>query len=335
MKVHLKKLRDQVMVITGASSGIGHTTARMAAERGARLVLAARNEDALRQLCDEIHNRGGQAVYVVTDVSSEQEMRRVAYEAQGRFGGFDTWVNNAGTSIYGPAMEVTMDDAHRLFEINFWGTVYGSRIAVEHLRSRGGALINIGSEVSDTAVPMQAFYSATKHAVKGFTDALRNELEQEGASISFTLIKPGPIDTPFTQNAKNLMEDAPTHVPPVYAPDIVAEAILYAAENPIRDLMIGGGAKLMSELGKNVPALADIIGKKMMISGTHSGRPVQRDPAGALYKPQIGGEERGDYQGHVMERSYYTSAAMHPMLAGMLGIGASVAIAALVRKVKQ
>lgn len=332
MKVQLKKLQDQVMVITGASSGIGLTTARMAAERGARLVLAARNEDALRQFCDEVRNRGGEAVYVVADVSNEQELRRVAYEAQGRFGGFDTWINNAGTSIYGPVMDVSIDDARRLFDINFWGVVHGSRIAVEHLRTRGGALINLGSEVSDIAVPLQAFYSATKHAVKGFTDALRDEMEADGAPISFTLIKPGPIDTPFTQNAKNLMEDAPQHAPPVYAPDIVAEGILYAAENPIRDLLIGGGAKFMSELSRNAPRLADLIKRKMVISGTHSGRPVDRDPAGALYKHQLGGHERGDYPGHVSEMSVYTSAAMHPMMAGLLGVGATVALAALMKR---
>ncbi|MDZ4800158.1 MAG: SDR family NAD(P)-dependent oxidoreductase, partial [Bryobacteraceae bacterium] len=121
MKVHLKKLKDQVMVITGASSGIGLTTARMAAERGARLVVAARNEDALRQFCDEVRNRGGEAFHVVADVSNQQDLRRVASEAQQRFGGFDTWVNNAGVSIYGKLMDVSADDAHRLFETNFWG----------------------------------------------------------------------------------------------------------------------------------------------------------------------------------------------------------------------
>ncbi len=332
MKVHLKKLKDQVMVITGASSGIGLTTARMAAERGARLVVAARNEDALHQLCDEIRNRGGEAVYVVADVANQQDLRRVASEAQQRFGGFDTWVNNAGVSIYGRAMEVSADDAHRLFETNFWGVVHGSRVAVEYLQHRGGALINIGSVVSDVASPLQAFYSASKHAVKGFTDALRMELEEQGAPISFTLIKPAAIDTPFTQNAKNLMQDDPTHAPPVYAPDIVAEAILHAAENPVRDLLVGGSAKFMSEMSRNAPRLADKFMENFMISGTHSGRQSSRPKEGGLHRPHIGGEERGDYQGHVMERSAYTSAAMHPMLAGVLGIGATVALASLVRR---
>src|SRR4051794_4469105 len=140
MKIPLKRLKDQVIVITGASSGIGLTTARMAAERGARLVVAARNEEALQQFCDQVRSRGGQARYVVVDVSSEQDVRRLAGEAVGHFGGVDTWVNNAGTSIYGPLLQTSLEDAHRLFETNFWGVVYGSKVAAEHLRSRGGAI---------------------------------------------------------------------------------------------------------------------------------------------------------------------------------------------------
>jgi NAD(P)-dependent dehydrogenase (short-subunit alcohol dehydrogenase family) len=334
MKVRLKKLSDQVVVITGASSGIGLATARMAAERGARVVAAARNDEALQQFCDDVRSRGGQAIHVNADVSSEQDLRRVASQAQQQFGGFDTWINNAGVSIYGRIMQVSVDDARRLFDTNFWGVVHGSRVASEHLQQKGGALINVGSVVSDVAVPLQGFYSASKHAVKGFTDALRMELEEQGVPMSVTLIKPAAINTPFTQNAKNLLGDEPTHTPPVYAPDVVAEAILHAAENPVRDLLVGGSAKLMSEMGRNAPRLADKYMENFQISGTHSGRPSARPVEGGLYRPNVGGEERGDYEGHVMESSAYTKAAMHPMFAGLLGIGAAVGLAKLARRNK-
>jgi len=330
MKLPLKSLSDQIVVITGASSGIGLATARMAAERGARVVVAARNEDALRQFCDQVRSQGGQARYVVVDVASEQDVRRLAGEAVGHFGGFDTWINNAGVSIYGPLLQTSIEDARKLFETNFWGVVHGSRVAAEHLRNRGGAIINVGSEVSDLGAPMQGYYSATKHAVKGFTDVLRMELQQQNAPVSVTLIKPGPINTPFTQHAKNLLPDKPTHVPPVYAPEIVAEAILHAAENPVREQYVGGAAKAMATLRRWAPSVADKVIGKTLMEGTHSGHPNDREREGSLYKPGFGGQEHGDYEGHTRTTSVYTSATMHPMLAGAIGLGATLALASLV-----
>jgi len=330
MKIPLKKLSEQVVVITGASSGIGLATARMAAERGARVVVAARNEDALRQFCDRVRSQGGDARYVVVDVASEQDVRRLAGEAVGQFGGFDTWVNNAGVSIYGPLLETPLEDARRIFETNFWGVVHGSRIAAEQLRHRGGAIINVGSEVSDLAAPLQGYYSATKHAVKGFTDALRMELQQANVPVSVTLIKPGPINTPYTQHAKNLLPDKPTHVAPVYAPETVAEAILFSAENEVREQYIGGAAKAMGALRRWAPTVADKVIGATLTQGTHSEKPNDRDREGALYQPGFGGQEVGDYEGHVMQTSLYTSASMHPLLAGAVGLGAALAIAGLV-----
>jgi short-subunit dehydrogenase len=328
MKLRLKRLQDQVMVITGASSGIGLVTARKAAQRGVRLVLAARNDDALRQLVEEIRTGGGQAIHVDADVGSEDDVRRIAAEATRAFGGFDTWVNNAGVSIYGPALDISVEDMRRLFETNFWGSVYGSRVACGHLRQRGGALINIGSEVSDVAVPLQAIYSASKQALKGWTDALRMELEHEGAPISVTLIKPGAIDTPYPEHAKNYLGDRPKHAPPVYAPESVAEAILYAATTPVRDLFVGSGAKLLAAMEKWAPRLTDRVVERTIIPGTHSGRPRQgRD---ALYEAGEGLRERGEYPGMV-RNSMYTRAVTHPMLAGAATVGAGLLVAALWR----
>jgi NAD(P)-dependent dehydrogenase (short-subunit alcohol dehydrogenase family) len=194
-KPKLKALADQVIVITGASSGIGLATARLAAERGARLVLASRNEEDLRRACDEIRAKGGRATFVVADVAVPQAVDRIAATAIDEFGGFDTWVNNAGVSIYGKLTEIPLADKRRLFDTNFWGVVHGCRSAVRHLRERGGAIINIGSIVSDRAVPLQSIYSASKHAVQGYTDGLRMELEHEKLPISVTLVKPSAIDT--------------------------------------------------------------------------------------------------------------------------------------------
>src|SRR4051794_29374648 len=255
MRVHLKPVEDQIIVITGATSGIGLATAKMAARRGARLVLVGRDEKALRDIETEIRRDGGEAIFVVADVADEEAMMAVAETALREFGGFDTWVNNAGVSIYGKVEETSMEDHHRVFDTNYWGVVIGSRIAATHLRRHGGALINIGSVLSDRAIPLQTAYCASKHAVKGFTDGLRMELEADGAPVSVTLIKPGAIDTMFEEHARSLTGSEPFNPPPPYAPEVVARAILHAAGHPVRDLVVGSMGKLMSLSEKLAPRL--------------------------------------------------------------------------------
>jgi short-subunit dehydrogenase len=328
MSVQLKKLDEQTIVITGASSGIGLVTARMAAEQGARLVLAARSEDALRQLAAEIQAKGGEAIYVVADVGSEEDVRRVSDAALQRFGGFDTWVNNAGVSIYGRVLDVSMGDHRQLFETNYWGLVHGSRVAAEHLRERGGAIINVGSSLSDRAIPLQGTYCASKHAVKGYTDALRMELEEEGAPVSVTLIKPSAIDTPYKDHAKNYLPVEPQNPPPVYAPETVAEAILYSASHPERDVFVGVGGKAMSVGGKFAPRLTDKVMEAALFDVQQTERPSPGDRTDGLYDATDDLRERGGYEGHVAESSIYTKATLHPLITGAILLGSSLALAA-------
>lgn len=329
MRIKLKPLRDQTIVITGASSGIGLSTARRAAASGARLVLAARDGDSLRRLVDEVKKGGGRAIAVTADVANLQEVERIAQEAQKAFGGFDTWVNNAGVSIYGRLAEISIEDHRRLFDTNFWGVVHGSLVAAAYLRPAGGAIINVGSTTSDRAIPLQGMYSASKHAVKGFTDALRMELEEEGAPISVTLIKPGAIDTPYVEHAKNYLNTEPTNPPPLYAPDVVAEAILHCAAKPERDVMVGAGGKFISMAGKYAPRLTDLLMEKMLFRMQHSDR--RRDPErdDGLYTPRGGLRERGGYEGHVAESSAYTQASLHPVVTGALLLGTGLVVRSL------
>jgi NADP-dependent 3-hydroxy acid dehydrogenase YdfG len=204
MALSLKPLDQQVIVITGASSGIGLATAVAAAEEGAKLVLASRSQQTLEELAQRINANGGEAIAVVADVADRQQVQRIAEAAISRFGRIDTWINDAGLSIYGRLDEVSEEDSRRLFDINFWGVVNGSLAALPHLKTAGGALINVGSEVSEAVVPLQGMYSASKHAVKGFTDALRVEIEEvDKAPVSITLIQPTAVDTPFPEHARN------------------------------------------------------------------------------------------------------------------------------------
>lgn len=323
MNIQLKPLSEQVVVLTGATSGIGLVTARLAAERGARLVLAARNEQVLKDVAEEIRERGGEAIYVVADVGKEADVRRISDEAIAHFGGFDTWVNDAAVSIYGKLEDVTIEDQRQLFETNYWGVVYGSRIACEHLRPRGGKLINIGSALSERAIPIQGVYSASKAAVLNFTEALRMELLMDRAPVSLTLIKPGPIDSPYQDHAANYMDVKSKNPPPVYAPDTVAEEILYAAEHHIRDRVVGGmGGKMVTVLGNLLPGLSDHVMAKIMPMMQRGDEPEPGIRRGSLYEAGEGGNERGGYD-HTRETSLYTLASRNKGLLAAALIGAA------------
>ena len=326
MKLRLKKLRDQTIVITGASSGIGLVTARSAARDGARVVLNARNEEALKQIVAEMRSLGGLASYVVGDVAILDDVKRIADEAVQTFGGFDTWVNNAGVSIYGRVLDQSLDDHRRLFETNYWGMVHGSMVACNYLRERGGALINVGSVLSDRAIPVQGTYSASKHAMKGYTDALRMELEKEGIPISVTLVKPSAIDTPYIKHARNLFSNEPLNPPPVYSPESVAEAILHCAQHPEREIIVGGGGRFLSEFAHHAPRLTDKLMQATMFDLQRSGKSKAADHRDSLHFPTDGGQERGGYSGHVAESSVYTRAALHPWLVGLLIAGTGLAV---------
>ena len=324
----LKNLQEQTIVITGATSGIGLTTARMAAEKGAKLVLVARNEDALRKLTEEINSNGTRAVYAIADVADEDALRKAAEKAKTEFGGFDTWVNNAGGSVYGRIADVPTEDLRRLFETNVWGVVNGSKIAVEHLKDKGGALINIGSEVSVAPIPLQGMYSASKHAVKGFTDALRMEVESDELPISVTLIKPTAIHTPFPENAKNYLPYKPQLPPPLYAPELVAEAILHSAETPTREFFVGGMAKAHASIAQNTPRLYEKMNEKLIDSFQNSGEPKESNGKNGLYETNSDLQERGSADRFVLENSVYQQAKLHPLVAGAIAVVGGVALAA-------
>ena len=327
MKINLKPLSEQVMVITGASSGIGLVTAKEAAKRDVRVVLAARNERDLGQAVEAIRADGGRAVYQVCDVADASQVEALAARAVAEFGGIDTWVNNAAVSIYGKCTEVPLEDMRRQFDVNYWGQVHGMLTAVKHLRDRGGAIINVASALADRAIPLQGNYCATKHAIKAFTDSLRMELQEEGIPVWLTLVKPSSIDTPLFQKAKTFLGAEPQPIPPVYAPEIVAHTILIAAERPIRDIIPGGMGKVGSMSEKLSPRLTDKYMERTTFDSQRTPVAASADRPSNLYQPvDHDGGERGQFQGRVRSFSASTEAVLHPRATVGILAGVTAAI---------
>ena len=329
MAIKLKPLDQQVIVITGATSGIGLATAKAASKAGARLVLAARSQADLDTVAREL---GGRVAVVAADVADPAAVRRIHEAAHANFGALDTWVNNAGVGMWGKLEQGNLEDFKKLYDTNFWGVVNGSLEAIKHLKKHGGALINLGSVASDVGFPIQGMYASSKHAIKGFTNALRIELEHDDAPVSVTLIKPAAINTPFPAHARNYLPQQPTLPPPVYAPEEVALAILHAATHPVRDIYVGGGGKMMSTIQKYAPGTLDWLASKTGVEQQVKPGTKAKTASGSLYQPAAPhAKTQGDYEGHTMKTSLYTRASIHPVVAGVVvatGLAATIALIA-------
>jgi len=331
-KATLKPLNQQAIVITGATSGIGLATARRAARAGACVFLIARGEGDLRTLTEELQATGARAAWAVADVADHAALAEAAEKCVRLFGGFDTWVNNAGVLIYGAISSTTLDDQRRLFETNYWGVVNGSLVAAQHLRLRegGGAIINVGSILSDAPLPIQGVYSASKHAVKGFTNALRMELMREQAPIAVSLVKPGAVDSPYSKHARNLTGYAAQNPQPVYATHVVADTILYCASHPIREITVGGGGRLIASFYSVLPGLAEPLFARFAPSLMRDRGSAYEPYEDGLYDPTDDGLDEEVHYPMVRQFSALAEVRKHPGIAsGVVAILAGIGIAAL------
>lgn len=259
-RLNLKPLSEQVVVIMGASSGIGRETALQMARRGARLIVAARDSEALRSLADAVKGEGGEAVPITADTSKMDEVQGVAEAATERYGGFDTWVQAAAVALYARFEKTTVEEFRRVVEVNLLGNVHAALTALPRLRRRGGgAFISISSVEARRAFPYHAAYAASKHGIDGLLEALRVELRQEGMPISVTNILPGSINTPLFDKARSRLGVKPMPIPPIYQPATVAPVILHAAEHPARDLVAGGAGKALLATQRISPRLLDAV----------------------------------------------------------------------------
>ena len=311
MATVLKALKDQVIVVTGASSGIGLVTAKRAAAKGAAVLLVARSEDALGEAVREINNAGGRADYAVADVSRADEVEAAAKKAVERFGRIDSWVNDAGVVIYAKLVETPEDEHRRLFDVNYWGVVNGCLTAVRHMKQDGGALVTVGSIGSDLPTPLMSAYSASKHAVKGYIESLRIELGGDGVPITVSLVKPSGIDTPIAQHALN-HEEGEAQVPPlIYAPELVADAILDCCVTGRREVTVGGSGKAQALFAQHFKGLYEKLAPASTAAMLDKDK-VQ--PPTNLWEGGVnaGRERSGEHV--AKEWSLYTAAARRPGL---------------------
>lgn len=319
MKPKLKPLSEQVIVITGASSGIGLVTARKAAAGGAKVMLVSRDGEALADIAAVI---GDNASYAVADVGDKAAVEAAAATTIAKWGRIDSWVNNAGVTVYSALIDMPEDEHRRLIDTNYFGCVHGCLAALPHLEKSQGALITVASIVADIPSPTMGAYAASKAAVQSYVESLRIELQAAGTPVSVTLIKPSGIDTPIADHAANHVGGHGLIPPPVYAPELVADAILDAAQTPRRQITVGGGGRAQVLFAEHFPRIFERLAP--LAAATFIDPSKTQPRPSNLFAPARPGRERSDVNtGRPV--SLYTAAARRPKLVEGVAIAGVVA----------
>ena len=328
--MQLKPISQQVVAIVGASSGIGRETALQFAKKGAKVVVAARSQSGLESLVSEIKLFGGDAAAIVADVSEFDQVKAIADKAVEVYGRLDTWVHSAATGVLAPFDQITPEEFKRVIDVNLTGQAYGAMAALPHLKKEGrGALIHISSVEARRSIPLQSPYSASKHGVEGMLDSLRVELQHEGWPISVTNILPSVINTPFYNKVRTKLGVKPTGVPPYYQPSIVAEAILYVAEHPTRDFIVGDVGRVLDVMQRISPVLVDNLLLLIGFAGQRTNEQKSEDAPNNVFEPIAGYDTvEGDF-GNLTIPTFTDWLDMNPpvkwgavALAAALGLGA-------------
>jgi len=284
--MQLKPIADQIVVIVGASSGIGRDAALRFAKQGAKVVVSARSESGLLSLVENIKQLGGDGIAVTADVSVFEQVQEIADRAIAAYGRIDTWVHAAATAVFSTFEHLTPEEFKRVIDVNLMGQVYGAMVALPHLKREGrGALIHISSMEGRRSLPFQSAYCASKHGLEGFLESLRVELQHEGTPISVTSIKPSVINTPFYNKGKTKLGVKPTGILPYYEPSLVTDAILHVAEHPTRDFIVGDVGKVLDVLQRVSPGLVDSLLVAVGFQLQKTDEPKAADDPNNLYEP--------------------------------------------------
>ncbi len=278
-----KPLRQQVIVVTGASSGLGRAIARGAGEHGAKVVVTARNQEALENCVAEIERAGSEALAVPGDVSDQAQVQRVVEAAVERFGRIDTYVANAIVTVYAEVERLEPDELRRVWEVNFFGVVYGYWAALPHLRASRGTFLHVSSALAYRGIPLQAAYCSTKAGLRAFLESARVEEQKAGTGVAVSLVLPGAINTPQFDRDRQKIGYQPQPVPPIYQPEPFAEATLRCAERPVRELPISWGAQKLLWGQKLSPRAGDWLLRRMGWKNQHTDEPKPVDAPDNLF----------------------------------------------------
>jgi NAD(P)-dependent dehydrogenase (short-subunit alcohol dehydrogenase family) len=313
--MQLKPVEEQVVALMGASSGIGRETALRFARRGAKVVASARSKEGLDSLVEEIRGEGGEAIAVPADTSEFDQVKAVADRTVEEYGRLDTWVHLAAVGLFATFEQTTPEEFARVIDVNLMGQVYGAMAALPHLKREGrGALIHISSVEAKRSFPFHSAYGASKHGIDGFLEALRVELKHEGWPISVTQMMPGTINTPFFDKGRSKLGVKPVGIPPIYETETVADIILYAAENPARDLVSGGAAQALIITQRLSPRMLDaVLATRAGFSPQMTDEPRSEDDPDNLYAP-IRGHDTAKNGFRAFSRSLYNWLEIHPTL---------------------
>ena len=322
------KHRGEVVVVTGASAGVGRAAARAFARRGARVGLIARDAQALQATCDDVEAHGGEAVMCVADVAHASEVESAAALIEERLGPIDVWVNNAMVTIVSPIAELEPDEVRRVTEVTYLGTVYGTLAALRRMRPRNrGTIVQVGSALAYRAIPLQAPYCGAKFAIRGFTDALRSELAHDGSRIHVTMVQMPALNTPQFDWCRTKMPREPRPVPPVFQPEVAAEAIVWAAHHRRRELLVGAPTVRAVWLNKFAPGLIDRYLARFGYSSQQSARPVAPDRPSNLWNAvpgDRGAHGRFDREAHRASTQLWLTTHRSALIVSLAGIAAAV-----------
>ncbi len=318
---------SEVVVVTGASAGVGRATARAFADRGAKVGLLARGEDGLEGAREDVENAGGEAVVVPTDVADPDEVEAAAETVEDEFGPIDVWVNDAMVSVFSPAAEMTADDYRRVTEVTYLGYVYGTLAALERMRPRDeGTIVQVGSALAYRGIPLQSAYCGAKHAIQGFTESVRTELIHDDCDVQLSMVQMPAMNTPQFEWSKSRLPKQPQPVPPIYQPEVAARAITWTVDRGKDELWVGRSTVKAILGNRLIPRRLD----NMLASGGYDSQltdePVDPDREHNLHEPVSGDfGAHGPFDDRARARSLQLRASMHRRaLALLAGLAAAI-----------
>jgi NAD(P)-dependent dehydrogenase (short-subunit alcohol dehydrogenase family) len=323
-----RPVSEQVIVVSGASSGIGRAVARAAGARGARVVVSARNANALEHAVGEIEAAGGEGLAQAGEATSEADAESLCATAVERFGRIDTFVATVMVTVYAEVEQLEAEELRRVLDVNFLGRAHAYRAALLHLKASRGTFIDVNSALAYRGIPLQAAYCASKAAARAYFESARVELEKHRAGVDLCLILPGGINTPQFDRGRQKLGLQPQPVPPIYQPEVVAEAVLHCAEHPERELPVTWGAQKLLWGQKLSPRAADLVLLRNGWKGQTTGEPKPVDSPDNLWEamPADPGAH-GRFDDRANASSAWTEARLRLGKGGSAGVLALSALA--------